>query len=725
MPSYPVRLALDNYRTNYDNPYLRHKTTERGTYDRCRARHGATLHPSSDPTDPPFDVILVNAAGEVTETSISNIAFRFSGDASAPYITPRSSCGLLEGVQRAELLEKGEIVEGVVTVQQLKEAVRADSVEIICFNGVRGVFKAYVSKLGLPEPTVPRFSLVSTGSNSHGQLAVGDMDDRHHFASVSRPIADCPPRHLASGANHALYIYGDDQDGVIFVSGSNRRRQTYPGDLLPGVVFRQLDVKWLLPSPVVEDYVPVGVAACWETSFVQFRPRVGRGDDLIISFGANDWGERGSVGAEAGPTPVDFSALRSVDTVLRIEQVEAGPRHVLALVSFLPAIPSDSSSSSPAPRVLVGWGAARHGQLGPLSSSAPPPKVVPTPQPVLLPPGYSGADVVDFAVGKDHSAVLLRARDGEEQKVLLLGSGKHGQLGPLDEQRMVYPATPSDDADAAPAPTRTASQRQPRPPQPSSNLLALRTLLDLPNLSSSASSIAAVGCSWNSTFLSLSRNDSSSSTLGPDQHPSPAHQLVAFGLNSHGQLGASSALPPAIAPSSSPATALPAVPPSLGQPHLVDLPTLPSLPSLPLSPSSSSSLTDSPPTYSRQLVKLACGSEHVLAHLRFSRSPSSRSALGGNSARASSSAPDEYDEVWGWGWNEHGNLGLGVMAGEAKDGGEGENGAAGLDDVFLPRRIWPPADGGEVSGVEGGRKRVVDIWAGMATSWILLEAIEA
>ncbi|GAA6002712.1 hypothetical protein JCM10207_007639 [Rhodosporidiobolus poonsookiae] len=146
MPSYPVRLVFDDRQTDYSDPFLRYKTTQRSKYDEARARNGATLHPSPDLSDPPFDVILFNAADEVTETSISNIAFRFSDDTDAPYITPRSSCGLLEGVQRAELLEKGEIVEGVVTVQQLKDAVRADSVEIICFNGVRGVFKAYIAK---------------------------------------------------------------------------------------------------------------------------------------------------------------------------------------------------------------------------------------------------------------------------------------------------------------------------------------------------------------------------------------------------------------------------------------------------------------------------------------------------------------------------------------------------------------------------------------------------
>ncbi|BGP12388.1 hypothetical protein JCM10213v2_000304 [Rhodosporidiobolus nylandii] len=142
----PVRLIFDDRSTDYDDPFLRSKTSRRAKYDEARERQGATLHPSPDPSAPPFDVILFNLAGEVTETSISNIAFRFSSDPAAAYVTPASSCGLLEGVQRAELLEKGAVVEGVVKVEEVKKAAEAGALEIICFNGVRGVFKAYIAR---------------------------------------------------------------------------------------------------------------------------------------------------------------------------------------------------------------------------------------------------------------------------------------------------------------------------------------------------------------------------------------------------------------------------------------------------------------------------------------------------------------------------------------------------------------------------------------------------
>ncbi|GAA5888915.1 hypothetical protein JCM6882_002902 [Rhodosporidiobolus microsporus] len=149
MPSYPVRLVFDDRPTSYDDPFLRSKTTNRGKYDEARARNGATLHPSPSSSAPPFDVILFNPAGQVTETTISNVAFRFSDSpGGGRFVTPRRECGLLEGVQRAELLEKGEIEEGVVMVEEVKAAVERGTLEIICFNGVRGVFKAYLAKEG-------------------------------------------------------------------------------------------------------------------------------------------------------------------------------------------------------------------------------------------------------------------------------------------------------------------------------------------------------------------------------------------------------------------------------------------------------------------------------------------------------------------------------------------------------------------------------------------------
>ncbi|KAH0591291.1 hypothetical protein H2248_001379 [Termitomyces sp. 'cryptogamus'] len=78
---------------------------------------------------------------------------------------------------------------------------------------------------------------------------------------------------------------------------------------------------------------------------------------------------------------------------------------------------------------------------------------------------------------------------------------------------------------------------------------------------------------------------------------------------------------------------------------------------------------------------LACGTEHVLALLF-------RSAENGN-----------FSEVWGWGWNEHGNLGVGTT-----------------ENAFTPIQLWPPL----ASGLEREKNHFsIGIWAGSGTSWIL------
>ncbi|KAJ7811776.1 regulator of chromosome condensation 1/beta-lactamase-inhibitor protein II [Mycena olivaceomarginata] len=78
-----------------------------------------------------------------------------------------------------------------------------------------------------------------------------------------------------------------------------------------------------------------------------------------------------------------------------------------------------------------------------------------------------------------------------------------------------------------------------------------------------------------------------------------------------------------------------------------------------------------------QLLQVACGSEHVLASFTVLSSSTT--------------------EVWGWGWNEHGNLGVGTT-----------------EDVRIPVKIWPR----EAEQATSGR---VGIWAGSGTSWIVIQ----
>ncbi|MGE0387098.1 MAG: aminodeoxychorismate synthase component I [Gammaproteobacteria bacterium] len=101
------------------DPFLYHKTTHRRVYeDALRACPGFA------------DVILYNADGEVTESTIANVVVEIDGR----LCTPPLRCGLLGGTQRAALLAAGRIRERVIRVDELLAAPR-----ILLANSVRGL----------------------------------------------------------------------------------------------------------------------------------------------------------------------------------------------------------------------------------------------------------------------------------------------------------------------------------------------------------------------------------------------------------------------------------------------------------------------------------------------------------------------------------------------------------------------------------------------------------
>jgi para-aminobenzoate synthetase / 4-amino-4-deoxychorismate lyase len=116
---YAQRLKLSSVRVHSSDVFLYHKTTKRGIYDEARRE-----------CDLQTDAILINEHGEITETTIMNIAVFRDGR----WLTPPGSCGLLRGVMREELLAQGEIVEAVTRADELRhgESIR-------CFNALRGV----------------------------------------------------------------------------------------------------------------------------------------------------------------------------------------------------------------------------------------------------------------------------------------------------------------------------------------------------------------------------------------------------------------------------------------------------------------------------------------------------------------------------------------------------------------------------------------------------------
>lgn len=112
------RVAFSKEPVDPENPMLYHKTTHREIYNNAKASV-----PDVD------DVILWNNRSEVTESTIANVVAEIDGKP----VTPPVKCGLLPGTMRAALLEKGEISERIITVEELRTAPK-----IYLINSLRG-----------------------------------------------------------------------------------------------------------------------------------------------------------------------------------------------------------------------------------------------------------------------------------------------------------------------------------------------------------------------------------------------------------------------------------------------------------------------------------------------------------------------------------------------------------------------------------------------------------
>ena len=116
-----------------ENPFLYHKTTRREVYERA-------LHSVAGCDD----VLLWNPDGYITETSIANVVVDIGGER----ITPALSCGLLGGTYRQWLLDRGEVREGKIHMDELS-LVRG----LYLINSVRGETRAELRTQPLPAAT--------------------------------------------------------------------------------------------------------------------------------------------------------------------------------------------------------------------------------------------------------------------------------------------------------------------------------------------------------------------------------------------------------------------------------------------------------------------------------------------------------------------------------------------------------------------------------------------
>ncbi|KAH8925139.1 RCC1/BLIP-II [Atractiella rhizophila] len=345
----------------------------------------------------------------------------------------------------------------------------------------------------------------------------------------------------------------------IWFAGSSME----PGQLEDEKVFRKMRLQEIFGSidSSAAEYDVASVGCCWETKFVVLSSKDETKDDRLVSWGGeNAFGELGRKATEPQLCgEVDFSHIEQDTYPRKIERLSCGVRHSLCLLSLGGS------------QVLVGWGASRHGQLGSKES------VIPLPRTIDL--GASSA-VLDLAVGKDHSAILLYWE--QEMSVLSLGSGRRNQLGHKEDGFEQKPGEQS--------------------------------VLKIP------SSTYRLFCTWNGTYL----------------HDKNNTQIFGWGIDTHGQL-----------PRSHPSSTV--IPSSISR--AMD----------PIRINISSFVAD-----------FNAGSEHLLV-----------------------SSTD--GQVWGWGWNEHGNLGV-----------------EGLESIREPRRLK----------IDEERAHIERVFGGNGTSFIFCKVLD-
>ena len=117
-------LPLADMAVDPEDKFLYHKTTRRNIYEQAlKTRPGYK------------DVLLYNIRGEVTESTIANIVIEKDGE----LLTPAVHCGLLPGVFRTWLLEKGRIREETLGID---EVLASSCVYLI--NAVRGMHQVSI-----------------------------------------------------------------------------------------------------------------------------------------------------------------------------------------------------------------------------------------------------------------------------------------------------------------------------------------------------------------------------------------------------------------------------------------------------------------------------------------------------------------------------------------------------------------------------------------------------
>lgn len=358
-------------------------------------------------------------------------------------------------------------------------------------------------------------------------------------------------------------------------------------------------------------------------------------DETVQLWGVGD-GNRGQLGPERAsaadgaslvfqPLSFPFGEVFSQE-----EAVSYTPRLVAAAWETSFVVLSCRGKSD----VLVSMGSNDFGLLGVGESLETPnkPRAVSLGAAIRHQTGDAGLiSVKSIQAGPRHVVVELQSIsiDGAQSLPFLVGWGasRHGQLGQkTNTPSICHPISIPMDAPSVPLRSYALGNEHTVVVHESHRISTFGSNRkgQLEGLSSLKRLVAGVGCTWNGTYVHVRDCDQDI--------------VLATGSNAKGQLG-------------------------IGRPTTINTCSINGI---------------AVAMDFGRIIKLACGSEHVLTL-------TARSA-------------NEGDTVWGWGWNEHGNLGLGM-----------------LDDVSRPVQLWPRGDPNLLSG-----KRVVDVWAAYGTSWLAL-----
>ena len=101
-----LSLSISPTPVDSTDPFLIHKTSRREAYDRAVAEVPECVSP-----------LLVNELGHITESAIANIVYQMGGSLFTPPITD----GLLPGVLRDELIDKGTVSERSLPVSDIEK----------------------------------------------------------------------------------------------------------------------------------------------------------------------------------------------------------------------------------------------------------------------------------------------------------------------------------------------------------------------------------------------------------------------------------------------------------------------------------------------------------------------------------------------------------------------------------------------------------------------------